>query len=420
MDENGLEEFSYELLPTEFPPECSQNSSTFKTVEFLHMHTVINWPNFTQCLPHCGLCQPSATDQAYLLYNFFVIGLLLPLISICGLFGNGFSAYVYSRPAMRSSTNLYLCCLGFSDNSVLLTALFLFFLDSIKRYSLRLTILFNTFSPYVYPAGMIAQTCSVYFTLVAAIDCFTHVCLPDRFRQLFDSPKTIRAFICSVVVFSILYNVPHCFESVVVECWHLRFNSASVETCPAPFRFHPTYTDIYYKYLYSIFLAVGPLVALICINTCIIFFSMVLKLSDADPSDNVALILVVLLFISCNTIALLINIFEENLASVLSWKINYIIDFSNLLVAFNSSFNFIIYYRFSRLFRRNFRSCVCGRCSLAHSNSILVKESPALLNGLEMGNGTNDHQKCATLQYKTESNDSLNILRASANKEVLI
>lgn len=77
---------------------------------------------------------------------------------------------------MRSSTNMYLCCLGFSDNSVLLTALFLFFLDSMKRYSLRLTIFFNMFSPYVYPAGMIAQTCSVYFTLVAAIDCFTHVC----------------------------------------------------------------------------------------------------------------------------------------------------------------------------------------------------------------------------------------------------
>lgn len=72
---------------------------------------------------------------------------------------------------------------------------------------------------------------------------------------------------------------------------------------------------------------------------------MVLKLADTDSSDNVALILVVLLFISCNTIALLINIFEDILASKLDWKINYIIDFSNLLVAFNSSFNFIIYYR---------------------------------------------------------------------------
>lgn len=161
---------------------------------------------------------------------------------------------------------------------------------------------------------------------------------------------------------------------------------------------------------------------------------MVLKTGDSDPGDNVALsrlktmtllsnftnlVLVVLLFISCNTIALLINVFEEHLSAALAWRINYIIDFSNLLVAFNSSFNFIIYYRFSKLFRRNFRSCVCGRCSLAHSNSILVKESPnaaLITNGLELGN--NEH--CAALQYKTDSSDSLNVLRASANKEVLI
>lgn len=84
------------------------------------------------------------------------------------------------------------------------------------------------------------------------------------------------------------------------------------------------YTSIYYKYMYSIFLAVGPLVILILINSCIILFSMVLKLADCDPSDNVALILVVLLFISCNTIALLINIFEDYLSSMLTWKINYV------------------------------------------------------------------------------------------------
>lgn len=34
------EDFGYELLPTEFPPECldHHNSSTFKTVEFLHTY----------------------------------------------------------------------------------------------------------------------------------------------------------------------------------------------------------------------------------------------------------------------------------------------------------------------------------------------------------------------------------------------
>ena len=58
---------------------------------------------------------------------------------------------------------------------MILTALFLFFIDSIRRYSLNLSILYGTLSPVVYPAGMIAQTCSVYFTIVAAVDCFVQV-----------------------------------------------------------------------------------------------------------------------------------------------------------------------------------------------------------------------------------------------------
>jgi hypothetical protein len=58
---------------------------------------------------------------------------------------------------------------------VIVTALFLFFIDSIRRYSLNLTILYGSLSPIVYPAGMIAQTCSVYFTLIAGIDCFVQV-----------------------------------------------------------------------------------------------------------------------------------------------------------------------------------------------------------------------------------------------------
>lgn len=53
-------------------------------------------------------------------------------------------------------------------------------------------------------------------------------------------------------------------------------------------------------------------------------------------------------------IALLINVFETNLSLWLEWRINYIIDISNLLVVFNSSFNFIIYYNFSKQFRQTF------------------------------------------------------------------
>lgn len=31
--------------------------SALSKVEFLYEHGIIAWPNFTNCLPHCGMCQ---------------------------------------------------------------------------------------------------------------------------------------------------------------------------------------------------------------------------------------------------------------------------------------------------------------------------------------------------------------------------
>uniref|UniRef100_A0A914I5L2 G-protein coupled receptors family 1 profile domain-containing protein n=1 Tax=Globodera rostochiensis TaxID=31243 RepID=A0A914I5L2_GLORO len=353
-------EANIELQPTMLPFECNltaADNAEQKTIENVHLlfrYGIINWPNFTNCLPNCGLCTQFASDQFYITYNLVVIGLLLPFISLCGLCGNVLSAFVYSRVSLRQSYSgsLYLSALGCSDAAVIITALFLFFVDSIRRYSLALSVVYGSLSPIVYPAAMIAQTCSVYFTLVAGIDCFVQVWLPRAAKDLFARQCFQKATICAVLLFAFLYNVPHCFESILLNCWHPTFQSASVELCPAPLRYNPTYTLIYYKYMYAFFLAVGPLVILIALNTAVIVGTMICKRGNSE--DNMALILVVLLFILCNIIALLINIFESHLSSALSWRINYIIDISNLLVVFNSSLNFAIYYNFSRPFRATF------------------------------------------------------------------
>uniref|UniRef100_A0A914DU55 G-protein coupled receptors family 1 profile domain-containing protein n=1 Tax=Acrobeloides nanus TaxID=290746 RepID=A0A914DU55_9BILA len=343
------EEF-YELQPTILPEQCNATENLDR-VAYLAQHAIINWPNFTQCLPNCGLCTSFTSEPTYMVFNLLVIGILLPFISLCGLFGNAISAFVYSRRAMRSSTNSYLCALGCSDNAVICTAIFVFFIDSIRRYSLRLSIIYGIFAPVVYPAGMIAQTSSVYFTLSAALDCFVQVCLPERFHRFCSKISIAKITILSVLIFSVLYNVPHFFEAVVLECWHAQFLSRSLEVCPTPLRFEPTYQQIYYKYMYSIFLAIGPLVFLVILNVFIIGASLLKSKNGSSNGDNMALILVVLLFIKCNMVALILNIFENRLQEILGWKMNYVVDISNLLVVFNSSFNFVIYYKFSAPFR---------------------------------------------------------------------
>ncbi|KAE9553806.1 hypothetical protein FO519_002976 [Halicephalobus sp. NKZ332] len=347
----------YSLMPTRYPDACSiamtpTQNQTFHIIEYLARSNIIAWPNFTNCLPECGICTSFTTDPSYVMYNLFVIGFLLPFISLCGLCGNGISAFIFSRPSMRSSTNLYLCCLECSDIAVICTALIVFFVDSVRRYSLPLSIIYGVLASVAYPAGLIAQTCSVYFTLLAATDCFVRMCLPEKCRRIINRIECAWGLCCVVVVFAVLYNVPRFYENIAFECWHPRFRSSSLEVCPTPLRFNDTYLYIYYHILYTVFLAIGPLVLLIILNTCIIVASVVLK--RGDTGENASLILVVLLFISCNVIALILNIFEDTLQEHLEWRINYLVDVSNLLVVFNSSFNFVIYYNFSKTFKRAF------------------------------------------------------------------
>lgn len=99
-------------------------------------------------------------------------------------------------------------------------------------------------------------------------------------------------------------------------------------------------------------------------------------LKDGRFLRNGFQVLVVLLFISCNVAALLLNIFEARLADILGHRINYVVDASNLLVVFNSSFNFVIYVTFSNAFRttlqRYFRrpkSINCGKNTAVSWNS---------------------------------------------------
>lgn len=92
------------LTPVELPINCTQNGTTGPTlsnVKYLYENGIILWPNFTNCLPVCGLCTSFNGDRIYNIYNLFVIGLLLPFISFCGLIGNSISAFVYSQKCKK-------------------------------------------------------------------------------------------------------------------------------------------------------------------------------------------------------------------------------------------------------------------------------------------------------------------------------
>uniref|UniRef100_A0A914RRX1 Uncharacterized protein n=1 Tax=Parascaris equorum TaxID=6256 RepID=A0A914RRX1_PAREQ len=41
---------------------CPHSNETFAKVQMLFAYHIITWPNFSSCLPHCGMCQICSTD----------------------------------------------------------------------------------------------------------------------------------------------------------------------------------------------------------------------------------------------------------------------------------------------------------------------------------------------------------------------
>ncbi|VDK76892.1 unnamed protein product [Litomosoides sigmodontis] len=125
--------------------------------------------NDTECI--CSDLQHFDYSPAYEWFNYIAVIILLPSISVFGVVSNIVNIFVYSRERMRTSSNTYLLFLACSDCLVVITGLFIFWIDSARTYIPELSRAPYTIV-YALPFGYMAQTCSVYFTVAAAIDCY--------------------------------------------------------------------------------------------------------------------------------------------------------------------------------------------------------------------------------------------------------
>ncbi|VDN58649.1 unnamed protein product [Dracunculus medinensis] len=240
---------------------------------------------------------------------------------------------------MISSMNCYLCALAISDMTVIITAFFLFFLENIRRRSLIISKFFAILAPITFPLGLTAQSFSVFLTVTAAIDCFILVSASAACKKYFCTVNRSIQVVIGIFLIAAMYNSPHMFEIFVVDCWSLTYSHQSLDT----------YLTVYYAWLYTAVMAVGPVISLIILNTAIILSIKHGKKTSQDDSDSdiITLVLVVCLFISCNILPLIVNFLELFFGVTNS----YLIDLSNLMVVLNSSCNFLIYYAFGSRFR---------------------------------------------------------------------
>ncbi|VDK42482.1 unnamed protein product [Anisakis simplex] len=202
------------------------------------------------------------------------------------------------------------------------------------------------------------------------------VCLPFKASFLLET-KRVRIFIISLLVFSLLFNTTRFFEvRVVNNCFRRNINAYIPVLSPSDLRLNATYRLIFFGWAYTILMFIVPFSILIILNSQVLFAvrrsnrlhnrgSQDEGTKRADRKErqtSIMLVAIVLVFLSCNTLAFVVNILEnvgyENEIYV------SLVTYNNFLVIVNASCNIAIYMLFSdkyRLLLRHYLLCDWSR-----------------------------------------------------------
>ncbi|CAL2042336.1 unnamed protein product [Caenorhabditis brenneri] len=280
----------------------------------------------------------------------------LPVLSVFGVLTNIINVFLYTRKRLQNSANTYLLFLACSDFMVIVTGLFIFWIDSARSYIPELTHAPYT-TVYTLPFGYMAQTCSIYFTVAAAVDCFVNVCWASQAKH-YCTVHRAKQICISIVIVSIMYNSLRFPQFNLRRCFNDITKEQVIEICPTSL--FVTINSVYNIYMYMVLMTLLPFFFLLCINAIIVKRQSKAKSDETVPKnegtsdDTITMIMVVILFLACNTLALVVN-FIENFTEPSPVLLNFLSDTSNFLVVFNSSVNCIIYFIFNQDYRNVFR-----------------------------------------------------------------
>lgn len=190
-----------------------------------------------------------------------------------------------------------------------------------RKHSVSVAYYYAKAAPVMYPLGLTAQTCSVFFTVAAAFDCYIMVVGSEAWRRRCCTVQRSMIIVVGIIFVACCYNVSHLFEVYIVDCWSSTFNEITLDVCPTEFRADPVYIQLYYVYGYTFVMAGGPVFLLCVLNSAIIIGSRRKRRRTADPlaagTDVITLVLVVFLFIFCNTLVRLLSRFRCPLLTLL-------------------------------------------------------------------------------------------------------
>lgn len=341
-------------------------------------------------LARCNECKDKDIQffsSAYTYFNFFIIIILVPMVSIFGLMSNVVNMFIYTRPRLAVHTSsFYLAALACSDFLVVFTGILVIFMDSARSYLLHISDSLLSAILGVLPLAYVVQSCSIYFTVALAIDGYCKNVLKSHWCTVGCAKKTIIAIMLSCMI----YNTPRLMMFEILDCnSYIRPNNGTKPLPQQLKRMCPTNlflesNTIYNVYMYSALIVVGPFLLMLSLNLLVIKHT---RTTNVSSGTEKATVMVVGLFLACNILAVVTNILENFLTTTLE-TINYMVDASNFLVIINSSFNFFIYLLFDPEYKHQFVQIFCGFLTTTeHFNGNLQH-----LNGLRDSNQLGDSQ----------------------------
>ena len=321
--------------------------------------------------------QKSVTDQtACFAFQFFLYTVAMGILGMLGLIGNSMSFMVLRKDRGTPVATFLLQVLAIADNCFLLLWIITY---SVKNY-LRYMCPEATHQPawmyirvYTFPFLYMAQTETIWLTVVIALNRYMAVCMPYKAPHLCTIMNVYKEVVV-VTVFSICINIPRFFEIEIIE---------KVENGTVIKDFQRTelgesevYDTIYTDALYYLFSFVLPLLILVFVNTRVTVAyqaakkrkrRMTSRRSDNENNITLVMIMIVLIFILCQAPARVVQLVWSYKYSHCHEYQYYLIHISNTLEVLNSSVNFLIYF----IFRKRFRDIIiehfcCGPVVSSH------------------------------------------------------
>ncbi|VDO21804.1 unnamed protein product [Brugia timori] len=116
--------------------------------------------------------------------------------------------------------NRFLLTLAINDLMMLLATFFIFSLPVIteRMENISLINISSSLLVFFYPIAHTSHTCAVYTTILVSGYRYLGICHPFLVYRNNNNSRSIHIAITSAVVFSVVFNLPRCFEFQCVPC----------------------------------------------------------------------------------------------------------------------------------------------------------------------------------------------------------